>query len=124
TNLGRPDCTIRRDSRRWDNSGTPRAGHCVISRDITLITSACCNWGLGSHIVDSYALTPVSHGRGHWFDPSTAHHSEQGLRETPEYLPLAFGTVGHLDSRRRRFLSGLRTSPTAALIAKLREERE
>ena len=24
--------------------------------------------------------TPVSHGRGHWFDPSTAHHLEQELR--------------------------------------------
>src|SRR6185312_6629302 len=48
--------------------------------------------------------TSVSHGRGHWFDPSTAHHSEtsaeQGSRKFPGSLLFSewwllrhFGTV-------------------------------
>ena len=35
-------------------------------------------------------LPPVSHGRGHWFDPSTAHHSEtsaeQASRKSPRLI--------------------------------------
>jgi hypothetical protein len=33
---------------------------------------------------------PPSHGRGHWFDPSTAHHSEQALQAKSISLAAAY----------------------------------
>jgi hypothetical protein len=33
-----------------------------------------------SRVGRTAAKTEASHGRGHWFDPSTAHHLEQELR--------------------------------------------
>src|SRR5262249_24461843 len=60
--------------------------------------------------------TPVSHGRGHWFDPSTAHHSETSAEHGSRKFPGSrLGRAWRVGQSNRESFTDGRRSPLYGL---------